>query len=92
MKNPPTHFLNLLDSIQKDFIWNKSRAKIKHCSIIADYKEGGYKDVDISSKFLAMKISWIKRLLDDNFHPWKILPTWLFAHLGEAQFFIITYN
>ena len=90
MRNPPTHFLNLLNSIQKDFIWNKSHAKIKHCSIIADYKEGGYKDVDISSKLLAMKISWIKRFSDDNFHSWKILPD---LHvLGEAQFFIITYN
>ena len=58
---PPTQFLDLPNSIQKDFIWNKSRSKIKHCSIIADYKEGGYKDVDTSSKLLAMKISWIKR-------------------------------
>ena len=73
MRNLPTHFLNLLNSIQKDFIWNKSHAKIKHCSIIADYKEGGYKGVDISSKRFAMKISWIKRFLDDNFYPWKIL-------------------
>ena len=83
MKTPPTQFLNLLNSIQKDFIWNKSRAKIKHCSIISDYKEGGYKDVNISSKLLAMKISWIKRFLD-NFHPWKILPIWLFARLGQS--------
>ena len=87
MRNPPTHFLNLLNSIQKDFIWNKSRAKIKHCGIIADYKEGGYKDVDISSELLAMKISWIKRFLDDNFHPWKILPTWLFARLVGSSIF-----
>ena len=60
MRTPPTQFLNLLNNIQKDLIWNKSGAKIKHCSIIADYKEGGYKDIDISSKLLAMKISWIK--------------------------------
>ena len=87
MRNPPTHFLNLFNSIQKDFIWNKSRAKIKHCSIIADYKEGGYKDVDTSPKLLAMKISWIKRFLDDTFHPWKTLPTWLFAGLGGSSIF-----
>ena len=87
MRNPPTQFLNLLNSIQKDFIWNKSCAKIKHCSIIADYKEGGYRDVDISSKLLAMQVSWIKRFLDDNFHPWKILPTLLFAHLGGSSIF-----
>ena len=87
MRNPPTQFLNLLNSIQKDFIWNKSCAKIEHCSIIADYKEGGYRDVDISSKLLAMKISWIKRFLDDNFYPWKILPVWLFARLGGSSIF-----
>ena len=69
MRTPLTQFLNLLNSIEKDVIWNKSRAKIKHCSIIADYKERGYKDVDISCKLLAMKISWIKRFFDDNFHP-----------------------
>ena len=32
MRTPPTQFLDLLNSIQKDFIWNSSRAKIKHCS------------------------------------------------------------
>ena len=69
MRTPPTQFLELLNSIQKDFIWNGSHAKTKHCSIIADYKEGGYIDIDISSKLLAMKTSWIKRFLDDNFHP-----------------------
>ena len=87
MKTPPTQFLELLNSIQKDFIWNNSRAKIKHCSIIAHYKEGGYKNIDISSTLLAIKISWIKRFLDDNFHPWKILPTRLLAHLGESSIF-----
>ena len=61
MRTPLTQFLELLSSIQKDFIWNKSSAKINHCSLIADFKEGGYKDVDILSKLLIMKISWIKR-------------------------------
>ena len=92
MRTIPTQFLNLLNSIQKDRIWNKSRAKIKHYSIMEDYKEGGYKDVYILSKILAMKISWIKRILDDNFHPWKYY-LYVYLHvLGEAQFFIITYN
>ena len=87
MRTPPTQFLELLNSTQKDFIWNNLRAKIKHCSIIADYKVGGYKDIDISSKFLAMKILWIKKFLDDNFHPWKILPTQLLAPLGGSSIF-----
>ena len=34
-----------------------------------------------------MKISWIKMFLDDNFHPWEILPTRLLAHLGGSSIF-----
>ena len=56
MRTPPTQFLELLAVIQKDFIRNNARAKIKQCSIVANYKEGGYKDIDILSKLLAMKI------------------------------------
>ena len=59
--------------------------RLKHCSIIADYNEA--EDVGISSKLLAMKMSWIKRFLDDNFHPWKILPTWLLAQLAGSSIF-----
>ena len=85
MRTPMTQFLELLNSIQKDFIWNTSCANIKHCNIIADYKEGGHKDIDISSKLLAMKILWIKRFLYDNFHPCKILTTQLLAPLGGSS-------
>ena len=42
--------------------------------MIGSYAEGGYKDVDIKSKLRSLKIIWIKRLLYDNFHPWKIIP------------------
>ena len=31
------------------------------------------KDIDIESKLKALKLSWIKRLLDSNFHPWETL-------------------
>ena len=34
-----------------------------------------------------MKISWIKRFLDDNFHPSKILLTGLLAPLGGSSIF-----
>ena len=29
----------------------------------------------------------MKRFLDDNFHPWKILPTQLLAHLARSSIF-----
>ena len=69
MKNPPRQFIEALNEVQQDFVWNKSRSKIMYSSLIGNYEEGGYKDVDISTKITALKISWIRRLLDSNYHP-----------------------
>ena len=46
------------------------------------HSEGGYKDIDIKTKLSALKVAWVTRLLDDNFHPWKIIPTKLFTTFG----------
>ena len=82
MKNLPRQFIEALSEVQQDFVWNKPRSKIKHSSLIGNYEEGGYKDVDISTKLTVLKITWIRRLLDGNCHPWKILPERLFASVG----------
>ena len=57
----------------KKFIWSKKQPKIKHSTLIADYKDGGYKDTDIETKILSLKVKQISLLLDDSFHPWKKL-------------------
>ena len=53
----------------------ESTVKIKHSTLIGDYKEGGIENVDIEAKLKALKLTWIRRLCDDNDHPWKIIPT-----------------
>ena len=55
--------------------------------MIGNYEEGGYKDVDISTKPTALKITWIRRLLDGNYYPWKIIPESLFAPVSRYSFF-----
>ena len=81
-KNPSTQIIESLNSIQKKFIWSKKRPKIKHSRLIADYKDGGYKDIDIETKISSLKVKWVSRLLDDNFHPWKIIPNLSFSRVG----------
>ena len=71
MKHLTQEILDDLQSIHKDFIWDGKRAKIKHCTLIGDYTDGGLKDVDLVSKFTSLKFVWIKKMLDTkNFHPW----------------------
>ena len=85
MKIPSKQLIDQLYVLHKNFIWDKKRPKIKHSTLIADYSEGGYKDIDIKSKILSMKFSWGTRPLDNNFDPWKIIPTKIFAAFGGLK-------
>ena len=85
MKVPSKFIIDQLNTLHKNFIWNNKRPKIKHSTLIADYKEGGYKDVDIENKIAALKTKWVTRLIDKNFHPWKIIPNLLLSDIGGVD-------
>ena len=85
--SPSKQFIDLLRSIKQNFIWNGHHPKTKHSTPAGGYAEGGYKDVDIQSQLESLKISWIRRLLDDNFHAWKLIPNALFLDLGVNAVF-----
>ena len=75
MSSVPPAIITQLTQIHKDFIWDEKKPKIKHSTLIANYEDGGLRDIDIFSKIKALQLSWLKRLHDNNFHPWKIIPT-----------------
>ena len=86
-KNPSTQIIESLDLIQKKFIWSKKLPKIKHSTLITNYKDGGYKDIDIEAKISSLKVKWISHLLDDNFHPRKIIPNlFFFKSRGQQNY------
>ena len=87
MKVPSKLILDELDVIQKEFIWDSKRPKIKHSILIEDYSEGRYKNVDIKSKLMSLKLIWIKKLLYDNFHTWKDLAKNFLIPLGDTYLF-----
>ena len=80
-------FCDTLKSLHREFIWNGKRAKIKHSSSIGEYRDGRLKDVDIDAKILSLKISWIRKLKDSNFHPWKVLANHLLSEVGSETIF-----
>ena len=80
-----TYTMNQHNALQKKFIWDNKRPKIKHSPLIADYCKGGYKDVDIEKKIASLKIKWVTRLFDKNFHSWKIIPNLFFSDIGGKE-------
>ena len=92
MVSQPKQFIDLLNSIKQNFIWNGRCPKIKHSTLVRGYAEGRYKDVDIQSQLESLKIIWIRRLSDDNFHAWKSIPNALFLDLGVNAVFHDNFN
>ena len=85
-------FVQEMKSSHKEFIWSNRKPKIKHTALIGDYAEGarGLKDIDIESKLISIKISWVRQLKDSNFHQCKELATHLLLPLGGRGTLFIT--
>ena len=79
-------FVQEMKSLHKEFIWSNRKPKIKHTTLIGDYAEGGLQDINMESKLILIKISWVWRLKDSNFHIWKELATHFLLPLGETDF------
>ena len=63
----------------------KRNSKIKQ---YYDYKSGGLKSVDISSKIAKLQCSWNRRSYDKNLHPWKVIRIKFHANLDLKYFFL----
>ena len=72
LPNPDNTFC-LKKTIMK-FIWNNKPAKIKHSILINDIKNGGLKLLDPKSFCEALKLLWVKRILEkENSCIWTTL-------------------
>ena len=47
---------------------------LRHETLCKEYKDGGLKYVDIPKKVISLQRSWARRLDDNSFHEWKIIP------------------
>ena len=80
----PTTTINLLTKIQTEFIWKRKNPKIKNSTSCNDYECGGLNYVDIFSKVVSLQCFRIKRLFDNNFHQWKLIPVYFIRqYLGK---------
>ena len=87
MNAVPKTIIDQLQVIHKDFIWRGKKVQIKHSTLIGEYTDGGLRDLGIPSGLTSVKISWIRRLFDSNYHPWKTLAKGLLHKVGGLYIF-----
>ena len=79
----PEYVLKEVEACIYDFLWKGKKDKIKRACIINDFSKGGIRVTDIRSKLTALKASWVKRLVSDNFARWKLIPHYYFNNFGK---------
>ena len=65
----PSPSKKIIDEIQKlfyDYLWNKGQDKIKRVVVTQNYKEGGFRMVDVNMFMYALKITWLRKLLKNE--------------------------
>ena len=64
---PPSKFvLNQIEKRMYAFIWENKHEKVKRSTLTQEYEMGGIKMVDTEKFYTIAKISWIKRILNQN--------------------------
>lgn len=76
LPNPNHEFIQKFDTALFNYLWGSDIHKIKKNTIIQDYSQGGLKMIDYKEFMLALKSTWIRRLLHSS-------PKWI--HILESE-------
>lgn len=74
LPNPPSYIISELQKTFFNFLWDGKPDKIKRNVMYSDYINGGLRFPHILTFCNALKMAWIKKIVDPSCHAaWKIL-------------------
>ena len=80
--------LDEINNIFCKFLWDGKGDKIKRSIMISDYENGGLRMLDLNSFNKALKLSWVRKYLNENNSgKWKLLFDFQLEDYGGAEFF-----
>ena len=82
----PTIVYKEVKDIINLFIWDSKIPRIAHNVMIQKIQDGGLKLVDFREKVKALKVAWIKRLVDNTSSRWKAAPS-VFYKCNDLSFY-----
>ena len=84
--NVPKQYVEQINKITFNFIWDGKPAQIKRSTIIGERRNGGLKMCDFAIMEKALKIVWIKRIQNEATSSWKIIPDIMVQQYGNLFF------
>ena len=82
----PKEIVNKLNQLLFKFLWNGTDI-VTRVSVINDYEKCGLKMIDLESMVKSLRLTWLKRLLNDSNATWKTYLLHLLKPVG-GKFFL----
>ena len=80
----PNNIVEKLIKLQKNLLWNFIAPRLNHSTTRMDYQNGELKNVDVFFKIISLQCSRLRRLFDNSFHQWKVIPlVFITKNFGE---------
>ena len=86
----PSDTINKINKSIYDFIWY-SKERIKRNTLIGEIKDGGVNMVNIEHHFLALKASWVNKIITSN-ETWSFQGNKLIKDFGPNHLLLYTNN
>ena len=79
-------FQKTLQTHLNRYIWGYKPAKVKHCAMIGKLQEGGLSSIDVESKYKALRVAWVYRILNGT--GWNDIVNDYFSSVGGLAFLL----
>ncbi|MCG7892737.1 MAG: reverse transcriptase domain-containing protein, partial [Candidatus Thiodiazotropha endolucinida] len=66
LPNPPGELIKQIEKMFYKFLWNNGPDRIKRSVIVKNIREGGLRMINISYFIKALKISWLRRVVQNS--------------------------
>ena len=86
LPSPHKNFLNQFERLMFKFLWDSKPDKIKRVSLYGPKHEGGLSMPDVANQNIALKVAWVKRLINAENSGWASL-VWKQLPPGGLAFF-----
>ena len=90
--NVPSAFPKQANTKIADFVCNSPVSKVKRTTMIQTTKAGGLNMPEMGLMCKALKIMWVKRLLNEELRQWKIIPLYYLEKVGARLIFECNYD
>ena len=87
LPNPPNNFVDELQRMIIEFVWDKKRDKIKRKTALHPIEEGGINIPSIRTYICSLKLKWISKIFGDKQSKWIKMLQKEFADIFSAHKF-----